>query len=551
MRTKSRILSRAAVLVAVVAAGTAVTMPAVSSAAPTPLFTQCPAVGPDSGCGMLITVNTDGTTTVATDPGQPALSSTAVLVGIQYNSNATLPYLSLTGTAGSGAFALSGQGLCSFHPGPCFGPHAFGPTGYEGPGTSFSGISTDHTQGTVTLNGGLSPDSSAYLSLGSAPVTVTDAPLQAAVDVTSSPVSAFVNVPFSGPVGQFTVGYSTAPAADFTATVDWGDGTGVQTLPAGSITQPGGSTNPYVVDASHTYAGTGPFTTTLTVTDTSITTFTNSGTASGNANVVVQPVTLSPVAIPTQVDGTPFSGAVATFTDADTTTTGSSYAATVDWGDGSGAQAATVTPTSTYGTPFTVSGTHTYSISGSLTLTVAVTINGVTSIITEPIQVDAVQVTVPCTGSCSGGVTTPLQTASGKTTSTTGSLFVSLSDGSLDCGTGYDFAPQITTVTTNDVPSTSTVKVKVTFLRENLQGPYGAPLAVCFEANNPFTELNGSTTPPVLVNGQTQYIGLLPACQPTRPQKFGPCLGHVSEPLPGWKTVQENIKFPAGDPKFR
>ena len=184
-------------------------------------------------------------------------------------------------------------------------------------------------------------------------------------------------------------------------------------------------------------------------------------------------------------------------------------------------------------------------------MTVAVTSNGVTTDGTVPVEVDAVQTTVPCMGLCAGSVTTPLQTATGSTSSGTGSLFVSLSDTGLTCssGTPYDYAPQVTTVTTSGIPSTTTVKLHVTFLRENLQGPYGAKLEVCFAWSEPFPVLGGGTATLQSVDGQNYYVGLLPACQPSRPQKFGPCLGHVSEPVPGWKTVVENLKFPAGDPR--
>ena len=183
----------------------------------------------------------------------------------------------------------------------------------------------------------------------------------------------------------------------------------------------------------------------------------------------------------------------------------------------------------------------------------SVTSAGVTTVGTVPVEVDAVSTTVPCTGSCSGSVTTPLQSATGSTSSPGGSLFVSLSDTGLTCSsdTPYDYAPQVTTVTTTGIPSSTTVKVHVTFLRENLQGPYGAKLEVCFAWSHQFPVLGGGMATLQSIDGQQYFVGLLPACQPSSPQKFGPCLGHVSEPVPGWKTVVENLKFPAGDPRLR
>ena len=64
---------------------------------------------------------------------------------------------------------------------------------------------------------------------------------------------------FDEPVAYFTDA-NPAPRRlvndrDFTATIDWGDGTPPS---AGTITQPGGPNTMYVVTGSHTYASTGP-----------------------------------------------------------------------------------------------------------------------------------------------------------------------------------------------------------------------------------------------------------------------------------------------------
>jgi hypothetical protein len=72
----------------------------------------------------------------------------------------------------------------------------------------------------------------------------------------------------------------------------------------------------------------------------------------------------------TPTEGAAFTGAVATFTDADTNATASEYTATIDWGDDS-TSAGTVTGDK--GGPFTVSGTHTYSDEHTYTVTVTIT----------------------------------------------------------------------------------------------------------------------------------------------------------------------------------
>lgn len=541
-----RMLARAVGATLGVVLVTSVGLPGIAAAAPPPLYPQCPAAGADTGCAVLVTVNADGTTTVSTDPAQPPMSPTGVLVGFVNNSDAVVNDVSLVGVTAPGAFALTGQGVCAVHPGPCFSATEFGPTGYEGPGTSFV-TGADPTTGTVSFASGMAPGTGTYFSLRSAPVTVANVDLVSDLSVTATPISSFANIPFSGAVGTFTLGYSTSPAANFSATMDWGDGT----VGPVTVSQPGGAGTPYEVDGTHTYATAASYPTTLTVDDVVLEGI--SADSSSTATVVTQPVTLSAGTIPGQVVGTPFTGPVATFTSGDPTTTPASFDASIDWGAQAGGveqvTTGTVTQPGGAGTAYTVTGANTYAASGDFTVTISVTTDGVTSTVTEPVHVDAAQVTVPCTGSCSGQVTTPLETSTGKTTSSTGSITVSLSDGALLCGGDYDYAPQVTTVSTSGVPTTATVKLKVTFLRRDLQGPAGAPLAVCFQANHPFVQQDGTTTGPVLIDGQTQYVGLLPRCMPTKPQKFGPCLGYVSEPVPGWKSVQENIKFPAGDPR--
>lgn len=70
-------------------------------------------------------------------------------------------------------------------------------------------------------------------------------------------------------------------------------------------------------------------------------------------------------------EGAPFSGAVATVNDPDTSATAGEYTATIDWGDSTPASAGTLSgPT---GGPFTVSGAHTYTDEGSYPITVTIT----------------------------------------------------------------------------------------------------------------------------------------------------------------------------------
>ena len=60
-------------------------------ASASPMFSECPAVGVNTGCEFLITVNADGSTTVTQDPSPPNNgpydSADDTLVGVLNNRN--------------------------------------------------------------------------------------------------------------------------------------------------------------------------------------------------------------------------------------------------------------------------------------------------------------------------------------------------------------------------------------------------------------------------------------------------------------------------------
>ena len=137
--------------------------------------------------------------------------------------------------------------------------------------------------------------------------------------------------------------FTDPDANSWTATVDYGDGSGVQPLTLIGKT----------FSLSHLYADNGTFNVTVTVSD---------GTASGSDVVVV---TVNNV-LPVVSAGADFNGAAfsqpGSFTDPGADT----WTATVDYGDGSGAQSLTLV-----GKTFTLS--HTYIGSGNYTVIVTVT----------------------------------------------------------------------------------------------------------------------------------------------------------------------------------
>jgi hypothetical protein len=130
------------------------------------MFPQCPPIGNDEGCQVLITVNPDGTGTVTEDPSTgPYEGAEDALVGLQNNSAGKVTSINLSSSLD--IFGFDGDGICSSaitsppytHPAPAGCP--FGPTEYEGPGTSFSNISSDTTSGTVDFNPPIGPSGAA------------------------------------------------------------------------------------------------------------------------------------------------------------------------------------------------------------------------------------------------------------------------------------------------------------------------------------------------------------------------------------------------------
>jgi len=191
-------------------------------------------------------------------------------------------------------------------------------------------------------------------------VTVNDPPIKA----TGSPVSGVETKAFSDQkVASFTdpTGYATAD--EYSASISWGDGSSS----TGTITKTGDGA--FDVTGSHTYGEEGSYTVTVTVTDTD--NAANSDTAASTATIGDAPIHASGVSAITTSQA--YSGPVATFTDEANGPT-SDFSATIDWGDGS-SSAGTIGAADANGKR-TVSGSHTYTITGPVTITVTVTDDG-------------------------------------------------------------------------------------------------------------------------------------------------------------------------------
>ena len=151
---------------------------AVAAAAPSSAsaFPQCPAVGLNTGCPILITIDTNGKGTITSDPAQEPSYDGAddTLIGVQ-NQFGSLSSVNITSVTSKDIFGFDGDGICdpsSWPGGPgngaapgCPSTSGFGPTGYEGPNNTFTNISPDAASGTVLFRSPVALGNSAYFAL--------------------------------------------------------------------------------------------------------------------------------------------------------------------------------------------------------------------------------------------------------------------------------------------------------------------------------------------------------------------------------------------------
>ncbi len=191
----------------------------------------------------------------------------------------------------------------------------------------------------------------------SATATVADAPL------TSSGVggSATEQTVFTRTVARFADADPGRPVGHYSATVSWGDGS---TTPGTVVGDPAGG---YDVNASHTYTTPGSYTTTTAIGDADG----SRTTTAAQTSVADAPLSSAGIAI-NAVAGQAFPANLAVFTDADAGRPAGHYSASVNWGDGSPAVAATITADSG-GAGYGVGSSHTYAKAGSYQITVTIT----------------------------------------------------------------------------------------------------------------------------------------------------------------------------------
>jgi hypothetical protein len=163
------------------------------------------------------------------------------------------------------------------------------PTIDWGDGTSPSSGKVEPITGQITgthtyANEGIYHASFTYTNSDGSPETrpfdvkVQDAPLTA---VTGVPVSATAGVAVKAKVATFTHASPAGAASDYTATINWGDGT---SSAAGTVSAAAGGG--FEVTGSHTYAAAGQYTTSVTINDVGGA----KASATSSANVVGPPI---------------------------------------------------------------------------------------------------------------------------------------------------------------------------------------------------------------------------------------------------------------------
>jgi hypothetical protein len=157
-------------------------------------------------------------------------------------------------------------------------------------------------------------------------------------------------------VATFTDPGGAEPLADYSATIDWGDGTapgaGTNSFSGGTFTFKGSHT--YAEESAADHAGSNPYDITVTI----------SHEAAPTTTVHSSAVVSDPAVTPTggftftAVEGVPSATqTVATFTDPGGAEALTDYSASIDWGDGTAPSPGTITFA---GGVYTVQGSHTY-----------------------------------------------------------------------------------------------------------------------------------------------------------------------------------------------
>jgi uncharacterized repeat protein (TIGR01451 family) len=224
-------------------------------------------------------------------------------------------------------------------------------------------VTAPTTPGTYFNNAGGDAGAVAVAATGdTAPITVEegDQPITAS----GTTFSATEGASFSGAVATFTDPDTAATASEYSATIDWGDGSATS---AGTIS---GSAGSFSVAGTHTYTEEGSYSVTVTITD--VDNAANTDTANSTAAVGDAALHAGTLTVPSSTSlGNPTNSSFS-FSDDNTAAPVSDFTATIDWGDGSSSSGVV----SGSGGSYVADGSHTYAAAGPYTITVTVVDEG-------------------------------------------------------------------------------------------------------------------------------------------------------------------------------
>jgi hypothetical protein len=165
--------------------GSAAGVKAVNTAVPP--IAQCLPASPSPSCEIQLVVNADGAVSVKGDPPAGRFNGVDTLVGIVNHSQQAVHAVTVT-EPGSDLSGFDGAGICGRGHGSWAGSAdcPFGPTGYEGPGTSFVTDPSLPDSAQIDFTNGLAPDKSAYFSLKGALASAKFTAVKGALDFTVS-----------------------------------------------------------------------------------------------------------------------------------------------------------------------------------------------------------------------------------------------------------------------------------------------------------------------------------------------------------------------------
>lgn len=165
---------------------------------------------------------------------------------------------------------------------------------------------------------------------------------------------------FTGVVARFSDPNFAKDKTEFSARIDWGDGT----VDQGVLSAPS-ATGDFTVTGSHTYAASGtgiPVTVSISEEGNVVQKVTSA------ARVADAPLSATGLSLTAPVGGS-FTQVVATFSDPDPTASINNYLATITWGDGT-SSAGTIVANQAGG--FSVVGTHTFATKATFSYSVAI-----------------------------------------------------------------------------------------------------------------------------------------------------------------------------------